>query len=194
MKGQYVTLLLYQLTTRWWGSPPTGPPGERALAPMDLQMVGQRTYRTTRRLLRRVGCMSVWYCTSWPPDGRAVHLQDHQESGKYVSLVSVDHQMVGQCTYRTTRRLLRRVGCISVWYCTSWPPDGRAVHLQDHQASGKYVSLVSVDHQMVGQCTYRTTRWVGTGKYVSLVLVDHQMVCSAPTGPPDEWALASMSV
>jgi hypothetical protein len=126
-----------QVPTSEWAVCPS------AIVPVDYQMVGQLTYRTTRW----VGFMSVWY-PSWPPDGGAAHLEDHQVSGLYVSLVP-------QLTTRWWGSPPR--GPPGEWaVCQSdtiWPPDGGAAHLQDHQVSGQYVSLVPVDHQMVGQPT-----------------------------------------
>jgi len=45
--------------------------------------------------------MSVWYQLT--TRGGGAHLEDHQMSGLYVSLVPSDHQMLGQPSYRTTR-------------------------------------------------------------------------------------------
>ncbi len=97
---------------------------------------------------RWTGWMSVCYCTS---------LFDHQASGLYVSLLPVDHQMVVQPTYRTTRW----VGCMSVW--------------------------VPADHQMVVQPTYRTTRWEGCMSVWYHLTT--RLWGGAPRGPPDERAV-----
>ncbi len=146
----------YHLTTRWWGSPPRGPPGQLAV------------------------CQSG---TIWPPDGGAVRLEDHQVSWQYVNLL----------LYHLTTRwwgsaLTGPPGELAVCQSdTSWPPDGGAVHLQDHQVSGLFVSLVPSDHQMVGQPTYRTTWWVGC------MSVWHKLTTrwwgSPPRWPPGEWAV-----
>ncbi len=158
-----------------------GPPGEwdvcpSAIVSVDHQMVGSGQY-VCLMLAGTTGPPGEWaVCqpgTIWPPDGGAEHLEDHQVSGQYVSLVPQlttrrwgahlkDHQVSGQYVSLVPQLTTRRWGSPpkgppgewAVFQSSiSWPPDGGAAHLQDHQVSGQYVSLVLVDHQMVGQPT-----------------------------------------